>query len=537
MLSNVSGAPPPRSRKRTHGSRATEDGGVEEEDAGVSTRPGVFVDSGACARPGANVLDTGALARPGAVIVDPGASAHPGINVRNVNNHSVLDVYNQHDVRDRGATARPATNVNNAVHSSSVVNVHHHHTHYHGSSAGVVLKASSADPRHRDSLYWFAVTREQFMVDTLVFHGFSVPVATRMASKQRGSTLELYEGKWRGYLDWCLEFDHHPVDTSSIILADFFVFLHNKGFKSPTIDGYRSAIAGPIRFASDVNFGEDNLLSSLLANFKKDIPARSPVPPWDMTLVLTALRTHPFEPMDTCDLQKVIWKTAFLLALASAKRVSELHALVHPFAVSQRDGSAILTFNPGFIAKTDLPDHRSLCQELVIPSLRGFVDTRTEAEDLLLCPVRALQIYDRRTLPVRNGRRKLFISAARPGLPDVKVSTLSSWIKQLLVYVYNHHQVEFVNAEHFTRKTHSVRGLATSLALMTGVSLEQVLRAGTWTTHSTFTAKYLHDMTVQVGTLKSLGPLVAAQHVVQVPTRSPSPPRRHRHRRRHHHHH
>ena len=54
-------------------------------------------------------------------------------------------------------------------------------------------------------------------------------------------------------------------------------------------------------------------------------------PSWDLAVVLGALSSHPFEPLDNVDMKTLSLKVALLLALATAKRVSEIHALsVHP---------------------------------------------------------------------------------------------------------------------------------------------------------------------------------------------------------------
>ena len=51
------------------------------------------------------------------------------------------------------------------------------------------------------------------------------------------------------------------------------------------------------------------------------------VPPWDLDILLGALQRSPFEPLGDADLKWLSMKTAFLLAVTSARRVSELHAL------------------------------------------------------------------------------------------------------------------------------------------------------------------------------------------------------------------
>jgi len=49
-------------------------------------------------------------------------------------------------------------------------------------------------------------------------------------------------------------------------------------------------------------------------------------PQWDLPLVLEALVTEPFEPLELSSLKALSLKTALLLALTSARGVSELAA-------------------------------------------------------------------------------------------------------------------------------------------------------------------------------------------------------------------
>ena len=75
---------------------------------------------------------------------------------------------------------------------------------------------------------------------------------------------------------------------------------------------------------------------------------------WDLPLVLEALVTEPFEPLELSSLKTLSLKTALLLALTLAKRVCELTALsVHPGCLliqGDRSG-ATLRPNPSFVPK------------------------------------------------------------------------------------------------------------------------------------------------------------------------------------------
>ena len=50
-------------------------------------------------------------------------------------------------------------------------------------------------------------------------------------------------------------------------------------------------------------------------------------------MVLHAVSRPPFEPLQQIELRKLSFKTALLLALTSAKRVSDIHAHIGVYAV------------------------------------------------------------------------------------------------------------------------------------------------------------------------------------------------------------
>ena len=65
-----------------------------------------------------------------------------------------------------------------------------------------------------------------------------------------------------------------------------------------------------------------------------------------------------------------------------------------------------------------------------------------------------------------------------------------------------------------TVRAREVRGLGPSLLLQRNYAVEQVLRAGTWRRHTTFTRHYLRDLAHRSDDVYRLGPVVAAQAVV-----------------------
>ena len=93
-------------------------------------------------------------------------------------------------------------------------------------------------------------------------------------------------------------------------------------------------------------------MKELIKSFKvKELKFRSPTPHWDLDIVLKHLLKAPYEPMDKADFESLSKKTIFLIALATAKRVSELQAISKH--VSFSGDKAYLQYKPDFMPKND----------------------------------------------------------------------------------------------------------------------------------------------------------------------------------------
>ena len=103
------------------------------------------------------------------------------------------------------------------------------------------------------------------------------------------------------------------------------------------------------------------------------------VPPWDLYLVLEALKHPPFEPLGNVDQKWLTLKTAFLLAITSARRIGELHALsVHRdcCTFSPEGSKVVLRPNPAFLPKVLSDFHLSQSIELQSCLSGGPASTR-----------------------------------------------------------------------------------------------------------------------------------------------------------------
>jgi len=234
-------------------------------------------------------------------------------------------------------------------------------------------------------------------------------------------------------------------------------------------------------------------------------------PKWDLSLVLHYLMKHPFEPMAHSDLKHLTLKTVFLLALATASRRSELHALSFKKVVFREDGVSLGTL-PAFLAKNQrLGTTRPPVE---VPSLSRIVSG--DIPDRTLCPVRALKFYIQRTKTpgFRQGRERLFVAYKEGHTGDIAAPTISRWIVQVIRLAYSSTR-DSSDLRHFHGlQAHEVRALAASWSQYQGVALGEVLEAARWKNASTFSNFYLRDCSSLEDGMHQIGPIVAAQHVV-----------------------
>ena len=282
-----------------------------------------------------------------------------------------------------------------------------------------------------------------------------------------------------------------------------------------TIEGYRSAISNTIKAVKeDVDLGKDISLTSLISNFNRDKnKKKTRIPPWNLSLVLRKLNQAPFEPIKDATLKFLTYKTVFLLALATGKRRSELHAMKHDVYYTEGWSSVTIVPDPNFVAKTQLPGKgSSLVNVVEVKALTNFVSKDME-EDLMLCPVRALKRYLKHTKSIRGESTQLFISLKGNTKRDIHPSTISNWIKKTIILT--HQEANDKDFRLTGVKAHQTRGVAASMALLHNAALDDILNACSWKHHTTFSSYYLKDIALQSGDMYHMGPVICAGQVCQ----------------------
>ncbi len=203
-------------------------------------------------------------------------------------------------------------------------------------------------------------------------------------------------------------------------------------------------------------------------------------------------------------------KTVFLLGLASAKRIGELHALTKDISHTECWTSVTINYDTKFIAKTQDPgDPKNIMGALTIPALAPHV---SDQADHSLCPVRALRFYLKYTEQIRAHRSKLFLSLLPGSMKDISKSTLSNWVKEVIKTA--HAQADDTDARLLKVSAHELRAIAMSTLFKYTHNLSSVMGAACWRNHNTFSQFYLREITLTNDDIMTLGPIIADQEII-----------------------
>ncbi|XP_056116182.1 uncharacterized protein LOC130092366 [Rhinichthys klamathensis goyatoka] len=323
--------------------------------------------------------------------------------------------------------------------------------------------------------------------------GLSDNVIRTIQNARVSSTRSLYECKWGVFECWCAAKHEIPFQCSVAVVLSFLQDLIDQGKAFSTIKVYLAAISACHIGFDNKTVGQYPLVCRFMKGARRALPVSKPLSPsWDLALVLEALSMSPFEPLDEIDLKILSFKTALLLALASAKRVSEIHALSVHSACTQfmpEDAGVVLRPNPAFMPK--------IVNSITPLELRAFYSppfASSKQQKLNeLCPVRALRIYIERTKGFRECDQ-LFVSWVKPrkGKPITK-QRLSHWIVEAISLAYSSKGHEPPAG----LRAHSTRGMSTSWALFKGVTIQDICEAASWSSPHTFARFYKLDVTAQ----------------------------------------
>ncbi|XP_040195283.1 uncharacterized protein LOC120928241 [Rana temporaria] len=313
--------------------------------------------------------------------------------------------------------------------------------------------------------------------------GFSDKVIKTLVNCRKPVTRAIYSKVWKKFNSWLSENQRSTHDVPSIL--EFFQEGVDKGLSVSTLKVQAAAISVFLQFSL--------LENPTVARFFKSISRARPVvvrscPTWDLSLVLQTLVEFPFEPLEDISVKLLTLKTFFLVAITSARRVSELQALSvrEPFLTILED-RVVLKTDPGFLPKVASTFHRS--QDSVLPSFCSSPQGDQEKKFSFLDVRRTLLAYLEVTKTFRKTDALFVLFSGTHKGKGASKATLARWIKQAISESYKIREVPtpFVTA-------HSTRALAASWAERAGASPEQICKAATWSSYSTFIKHYRLDL-------------------------------------------
>ena len=207
-------------------------------------------------------------------------------------------------------------------------------------------------------------TRVETLWAILRAKGHSREAANMMSRCLRESSQQVYESHWSRFVAFCRTKRWQVFRVRSHHFSTYMMHLFRDGLLPSTLISYRTSVASVLRhWVYDP--AADPHIKLLVRAFRLERPVqRRIMPKWDLHLVLSFLRppfisqfeVHEESSDDVIPLKWRTLKCVFLLALASTRRRSYLHALsiapgrcVFARGNTQRQLVVFLLLEPGFL--------------------------------------------------------------------------------------------------------------------------------------------------------------------------------------------
>ena len=312
-----------------------------------------------------------------------------------------------------------------------------------------------------------APSRMESLRDHLSSEGISKEATDILLSAQRRSTNAQYKSCWAKWCCWCRQQQVDNFRPAVSDLVHFLTELFEQGKQYSTINTYRSAISSTVPPLDRTPLGQHKIVCSFMKGVFNERPPKPRYSgTWEVSLVTGLFEKWPVN--SNLDLKRLSRKCAMLLALTSAKRQSDLHALDLAFMQFLPEG---VEFRIPGLTKTRAPGRDVV---FFFPALKNNGQ---------LCPVTCLREYIKRTAKLRNHsgvNQPLFLATQKPYSP-VTSTSIGRWLKLTL-------QDAGIDTSVF--KAHSTRGASSSAARQSGVSVKDILTAADWSRETTFNLFY-----------------------------------------------
>jgi len=275
-------------------------------------------------------------------------------------------------------------------------------------------------------------------------------------------------------------------------VLDFLQQLADKPLALSTVLGYLTAVSNrhvklKVKGGVLTNLSQLSTVQTWVRGLKLKMQTdRTVVPKWNLEIVLAALKRPPYYPLNTATLKHLTQRTVFLVAITSARRASEIHAL-RSDTLQFSSTSVTAHVDPSFLPKVASDWHCT--QPLELPAMHE----ETDVELRKLCVRATLNAYLNATQAMRTSTdsKQLFLcyGSYKKGAP-VSKQRISSWLKEVVRDAYKLSGLPPPQGV----KGHQVRSQAASWAEAAGVDPQKICDAATWRTGNMFAKHYRLDL-------------------------------------------
>ena len=295
----------------------------------------------------------------------------------------------------------------------------------------------------------------------------SVGATTLLDSAWRDKTKSTYESLFKRWDSWCKERDRDPIKGPIADILNFLAELFEQGYEYRSLNSYRSAISSVHEKVDGVDVGKHPLMTQMLKGAFNQRPPRPKYGSiWNVDQVLSLFKND--GPSDSLSLQSLTIKTVMLMALARPCRGADLAALDLNSRSYVLEG---VVFKSTHLSKQSRPSHHQA--DFFFPSFQT---------DSCLCPVKTLKVYEQKTSVFRTNCKENFLFRSFIGKHGpVTASTIARWIKSCL-------QKAGIDTSKF--QAYSTRAAAATKAAMSGVTVEEIMKATDWSGEGVFQKFY-----------------------------------------------
>ena len=353
---------------------------------------------------------------------------------------------------------------------------------------------------------------EASCVETLKRHyrksGFSGRAARVLLGVLRESSSRLYQLRWKIFCVWCRGRGVAPVNAAVPVVVDFLIHLRqDKGLSVSAVKGYCSALNSVLALKGRDLAAAREITTCFVVSRDRSILLSYVLLRGTFLLYFRALRGL---RMSLCGrVRSVFWprkRSSYWplprLSVSVSSTLCRIESLI-----------------PGTGVRFPLLLSLVLWPRLRIPlplllGLRAFQYRPYQMRERIAmgdcCPVRAVKVYLDPTASHRPRCERLFVTAGR-SKKEIAKTTVSFWLRKTISRAYELSGTALPVPDPRARET---RGIAPSILFRKNFAVDQVLKAGTWRRHTTFTRHYLRDIAHKSLDTFHLGPVVAAQSVV-----------------------